>query len=264
MQQQTATSDVLKVISSSRGELTPAFETMLENAVRICEASFGNLLLFEDGSFRHVALYNAPRAWAAVQRRDPIAPRKSARILYRVAKTKDVAHVVDVRLENPDEPISKIAGARTLLIVPMLKGRDLAGVIAIYRREVRPFTDKQIDLVKNFAAQAVIAIENARLLNELRESLEQQTATSDVLKVISSSPGELQPVFDAMLANATKICGAEFGLLYRSEDDAFRTVALYGVPPRFAKERRLNPILRPSSGTALGRVVATRQLVQIA
>ena len=118
--------------------------------------------------------------------------------------------------------------------------------------------------MQNFAAQAVIAIENTRLLNELRESLQQQTATADVLNIIASSPGELESVFETMLANATQICGAEFGLLYRSEGDMFRTVSLYGAPPTFAEQRRLNPMLRPSPGTALGRVVATKEMVQIA
>src|SRR5271166_5417560 len=143
LEQQTATSEVLEVVSSSPGELAPVFDAMLANAVRLCEASFGNLLLYEGDVFRHVALHNAPPAWAAKQQRDPVAPRGTARFLYSVADTKQIVHVADLAAENPDEPIAVIAGARTLLIVPMLKESALVGVIAIYRQEVRPFADKQ-------------------------------------------------------------------------------------------------------------------------
>ena len=263
LEQQTATSEVLKVISISPGDLKPVFELMLENAVRICEASFGNLLLYENNSFRHVALHNAPEAWAAEQERDPVAPRRLARFLYHVADTKRVNHIADILLENSEEPIAKIAGARTLLIVPMLREDDLVGVIAIYRQEVRPFIDKQIELVKNFAAQAVIAIENTRLLNELRESLQQQTATADVLKVISSSPGQLEPVFQAMLENAVRICEASFGVLFRNEDGAMRAAAMVGVPPAFAEFWQRGP-QRPGPRTAFGRVSETKQTIHIA
>ena len=273
-EQQAAASEVLKVISSSPGELEPVFQAMLENATRICEAKFGMLWLSEADGFRTVAKHGVPSAlnYEGVIRFGPDVP------LGRLALTKQLVHVADIRDEpayakgfRPFVRLADIGGARTLVVVPMLKDNELVGAISIYRQEVRPFTDKQIELVKNFAAQAVIAIENTRLLNELRqrtgdlsEALEQQTATSEVLRIISSSPGELEPVFNTILANATRICEAKFGLLYRSEGDVLRTVAMHGAPPALVKERQRDPIVRPAPATGLGQALAARQPVQIA
>ncbi len=267
LEQQTATSEVLQVISSSPGELKPVFDAILANATRICEANFGNLLLLEGDEFRHVALHGAPPAYLEERRRIPtIRPRPGA-ILDRLVKAKRVVHVVDVLAEGGADTgaIVSLAGARTFLNVPMLKDDELVGVVAIYRQEVRPFTDKQIELVKNFAAQAVIAIENTRLLNELRKSLQQQTATSEVLKVISSSPGELEPVFQSMLANATKLCEASYGAMWLRDGDVLRNAAFNGAfPDAFTEQWRSGTVSRLDLDVPVARVADTRKPVHIA
>ncbi|MGA8396998.1 MAG: GAF domain-containing protein, partial [Pseudolabrys sp.] len=272
LEQQTATSEVLQVISSSAGELKPVFETMLESAVRICGAKFGNLLLVEGDAFRHVALHGAPQAYLEERRREPVIRPRPGSDLDRIRSTKQIVHVADMQLEGPaTAAIVELAGARTFLNVPMLKDNELIGTIGIYRQEVRPFTDKQIELVKNFAAQAVIAIENARLLNELRqrtddltESLEQQTATSEVLRIISSSPGDLEPVFEAMLQNSVRICEAGFGQMFLCEGDNVRLVAAVGVPTVLVEFDKQRGTFQPSPGGGLDGVMRTKQVVHIA
>jgi signal transduction histidine kinase len=264
LEQQTATSEVLSVISSSPGELEPVFQAMLENAVRICEAKFGALYRIDGEKFHFAAEVGTPLEFVEHQRRrGPFQPSPGSQ-LERVLRTRQVSHTDDATVEFASRPAATLAGARSTVAVPMLKDDVLIGVIFIYRTEVRPFTEKQIELVKNFAAQAVIAIENTRLLNELRESLDRQTATSEVLSVISSSPGELGAVFDAMLVNATRLCEAKFGILLLWEGDAFRTVALHNAPPAFVEHRRREPVIHPAPVTALGRLVATKQVDHVA
>src|SRR5262249_30444633 len=274
LEQQTATSEVLRVISSSPGDLQPVFSTMLGNAVRICEAKFGTLYLCEGDGFRALAMHNAPPAYAEARAAVVRPPPDSS--LGRAAKTKEPAQVADVTklpayIAGDPFLVSAVAhgGYRTVLTVPMLKEDELIGAISIYCQEVRPFSDKQIELVTSFARQAVIAIENTRLLNELRqrttdlsEALEQQTATSEVLRVISSFPGELEPVFQAMLDNAVRICEAKFGILFRYVDEAFEAVALFGVPPAYAADLQ-SGLRRPNPGTGLGRLAKTRRAVHI-
>jgi len=227
LEQQTAISEVLGVIGSSPGELEPVFNAMLKNATRLCEANFGTLYLFEDGKFCPVALVGASPEWQTyVKERGAFVPTPD----QPIGQLLETRRVVQAYADTDEAPIAafRFGGARVFIAVPMLKDDELVGAINIFRQEARPFTEKQIALVQNFAAQAVIAIENTRLLNELHqrtadltESLEQQTATSEVLKIISGSQGELQPVFEAMLENATRICEANFGVLNLHENGAF-------------------------------------------
>jgi two-component system, NtrC family, sensor kinase len=261
LEQQTATSEVLKVISSSPGELEPVFNATLENATRICEAKFGILWLYDGELFRLGAWHGVPSALADFhQQRGAFRP-SSRTPLYRLLQTGDLVHSADELSEPTPGAAARYGGARSLVAVPMTKENKLVGAFIIYRQEVRPFTEKQIELVKNFAAQAVIAIENARLLSELRESLQQQTATADVLKVISGSPGELEPVFQAMLQNATRICDANFGIMWGFKNGAFRGLSWLGITPEFANYVQKSRVWAPETG--LGQLARTKQTVHV-
>ena len=268
LEQQTATSEVLRVISSSPGELEPVFKAMLENATRICDAKFGTLQLLEGDGFRAVALHNAPPAFADYVRRGLLRPGPNVP-LSRMARTKQVVHIADITMEEAyieRDPLvvagADLGGYRTILVVPMLKESELIGGFVIFRQEVRLFTDKQIELVQNFAAQAVIAIENARLLSELRESLEQQTATADVLRVISSSPTDIQPVLEAIVRTAGDLCASEYAILFRPRDGKYYPVCANNAEAEWVKYFSEHPI-GVDRGSLVGRTVLERRSVHI-
>ena len=275
LEQQKATSEILDVIASSPGDLKAVFEAMLASAMDICEAQCGNLWLYDGDSYRVQAMRGAPPKLMEEWSKGPLGWGPDTG-LGRLAQTKDTVHIADVTAEKAyvnRDPLrvatADILGARTFLAVPILQNAELIGAIVIYRKEVRPFADNQLALVQNFAAQAVIAIENTRLLNELRqrttdltEALEQQTATSEVLSVISSSPGELDRVFQTMLENAVKICEGKFGFMLRYDGNAYHTMAALCPVPEYVQEMRRSP-LRPDPNTALGRVARTLQVAQI-
>src|SRR3984893_11623705 len=275
LQQQTATSEVLQIISSSPSDLAPVFEKMLENATRVCGAEFGSMTLVEGDTQRQAALYNAPPAFAAVRINKvlQIHPRSS---IAAAIRTKQVVQVEDLRnypayLEgNPASvQLAELGGARTLVVVPMLRDDEVIGVITVYRQEVRPFGDKQIELLSNFAKQAVIAIENARLLKELRErtadlseSLQQQTATADVLKVISRSAFDLQAVLDTLVESAARLCEADMAAITRQKGDAYFRAGSYGFRPEFMNYVKDIPV-KAERATIIGRTLLEGKVTHV-
>jgi signal transduction histidine kinase len=253
LQLQAASAEVLKIISSSPSNLKSVFEAMLANALRICEAKFGHALLYDGERFHATHLHDVPPAYRTFwEQRGPISPSPKTG-LGRLARTKQIVHIPDLKADSAyaeREPLRVVtveqAGARSFLAVPMLKENELIGAIVIYRQEVRPFAENQIGLLRNFAAQAVIAMENARLITETRESLERQTATAEVLQVINSSPGDLAPVFEVVLEKAHSLCAVAHGALLLYDGEMFRAVAVQGLSEPLAERLRRGYIPGPN------------------
>jgi len=265
--QQAAISEILQIINSSPGDLAPVFVAMLNKATRLCEADFGILMTYDGESFHTVALHGVPQAYADYLR----TPIRSGPLngLGRLLDGEHLIHIADITADKAyaaGDPLRKataeLGGSRTHLLVPLLKEGGLLGTFVIYRQEVRPFTDKQIALLQNFAAQAVIAMENARLINETREALERQAATAEVLGIIASSPSQLEPVFEAMLANAVRICAGTFGTLALYDGDGFRGVAAHGAPSSFPET--LSRFRHAVPGTTLDGLEKKLRTVQVA
>jgi GAF domain-containing protein len=242
--QQAAISEIVQIINSSPGDLAPVFDAMLERAMRLCEADFGIMLTLDGAGPRIVAERSVPEALTDFLAQHPpgIGPNT---FFGRAVLGCSVLHTPDMRQEaayRNGQPLTLTAvdraGVRALLMAPLLKDDGVSGVFAIFRREARSFSDKQIALLQSFAAQAVIAMENARLLTETREALAQQTATAEVLQVINSSPGDLAPVFDAMLEKAMRLCQATGGALRSYDGDAFHAVAMRGMSREFLEATR--------------------------
>jgi PAS domain S-box-containing protein len=272
LEQQTATSEVLQVINSSPGDLTPVFDAMLERATKLCESGHGALFIRDGESdyFHAIPSRSTPKPFAEFLTRKPIYFDPERSILAQTLRQRSAIQVADMRLSEPYRykfPLALAAveagGTRTLLSVPLSRDDAPVGIFQLARQEVRPFSDTQIALVSNFAAQAVIAIENTRLITETREALEQQTATAEVLQVINSSPGNLQPVFDAMLDKALGLCGADFGVLWTYDGERINATALRGVPPTFAEflTRTSHPV---GPENAHGRLLRGEPVVHIA
>ena len=247
LEQQTATAEVLQVINASPGDLTPVFDAMLEKAMRLCGAAFGSFYIYDGEQFNSAAQRGVPPAYAEFRSHNPPRPMPGSGFAH-VLETRRTLQNLDLKADklyldgNPGvRAMVELGGIRTILAVPLCKDEAVLGLISVFRQEVRAFSEKQIALLENFAAQAVIAMENVRLITEQREALEQQTATAEVLRIINASPGDLAPVFDAMLEKAMRLCEAGFGSLYTYDGERFHSAAQRGVPPAYAAYRANNP-----------------------